>query len=1102
MRLSQVAKILNKGLTSVAGTLSAKGFKVEINPNTKINLEQLEVLAKEFKSTDLLNGARKPAEGPSADSHREAPARREQDDLPLYSRDDKGRASTPAAERPVEAPKPAPAIERAPTTILSGPKVVGKIDLDARPAPPQAKAPEPPRPSAPAAPVTAPAPTPAPVAKAEPVPQPAAPVARPEPQAVQPAAPAPAPAAAPVAVQPQPVAPKPAAPVVPAPVAEAPKPVAPRPAPVAAQQVAPKPAAPAAPAAAAPKAAQPVVTPAAPATPETPAAEPDAPVETIRAEGSVQLKGLTVKGTIDLTQFNRPQGGGGAAGRDKKGKRKRLPSPNDRRGPAPQGGGQGQGQQAGTGQPQTGGQANGPRNDRNQPGQGNDRRPQGDRPPYQGGDRTNNNAGNNQNRPATAGGDNRPANTSNTGGGAGGNNQNRTGGANTGGGAGGNNQNRTGNGPRPGGSNDKNRRPDRREAPTTREVQDSIRATNARIAGGNTRTNRGADRRRDRRADRADRERERIEQENEEAKILKVTEFVSANDLSSLMDVSINEVISVCLSAGMFVSINQRLDAEAITFIADEFGFDVQFVSAEEEVEASLADVPDTAEQLQLRAPIVTIMGHVDHGKTSLLDYIRRTKVAAGEAGGITQHIGAYSVKTQDDRMVTFLDTPGHEAFTAMRARGAKVTDVVIIVIAADDSIMPQTREAINHAQVAGVPIVFAFSKVDKAGADAEKIRNELSQMNILVEDWGGKYQSQEISSKSGLGIDDLLEKVLLESEVLELKANPDRRSTGTVVEATLDKGRGYVTTVLVQNGTLKQGDIMLVGAHYGRIRAMTNDRGERIKEAGPSMPVQILGLPGAPQAGDKFNVMETDREAREIANKREQLLREQTLRTRKHITLEEIGRRKAIGSFKELNVIVKGDVDGSVEALSDSLLQLSTAEVQVNIIHKAVGQISESDVLLASTADAIIIGFQVRPSANARKLAEQEQIEIRMYSIIYDAINEIKDAMEGLLAPTQEEVITGNIEVREVFKISKIGTVAGCYVTDGTVKRSHKIRIIRDFIVVHTGEISALKRFKDDVSEVRTGYECGLSIKNFHDIEVGDIIEGFEVKEVKRTLA
>ncbi len=807
----------------------------------------------------------------------------------------------------------------------------------------------------------------------------------------------------------------------------------------------------------------------------------------------MQLKGLTVKGTIDLTQFNRPQGGG-AASRDKKGKRKRIPNANDRRPGQPNPG-------QGGGQPQAGGQAqaNAPRNDR-------DGQPRGDRPGYQGGDR-NQNQGDRatQNRPAQGqgqgAGNNANTNTNRPATGApAGNNQNRP--AQGAGQGGGNNQGRNSNGPRPGSSNDKKRGGDRRDVPSKQEVSANIRATNARMTGGNTRTNRGADRRRDRRSQREEDRRLLTEQEELEAKTLKVTEFVSANDLSSMMDVSINEVISVCLSAGMFVSINQRLDAEAITFIADEFGFDVQFVSAEEETEASLDETPDADEDLQLRAPIVTIMGHVDHGKTSLLDYIRRAKVAAGEAGGITQHIGAYSVKTADGRMVTFLDTPGHEAFTAMRARGAKVTDVVIIVIAADDSIMPQTREAINHAQVAGVPIVFAFSKVDKAGSDAEKIRNELAQMNLLVEDWGGKYQSQEISSKSGLGIDELLEKVLLEAEVLELKANPSRRATGTVVEATLDKGRGYVTTVLVQNGTLRQGDIMLVGAHYGRIRAMTNDRGERIKEAGPSQPVQILGLPGAPQAGDKFNVMETDREAREIANKREQLLREQTLRTRKHITLEEIGRRKAIGSFKELNVIVKGDVDGSVEALSDSLLQLSTGEVQVNIIHKAVGQISESDVLLASTADAIIIGFQVRPSSNARKLAEQEQIEIRMYSIIYDAINEIKDAMEGLLAPTQEEVITGNIEVREVFKISKIGTVAGCYVTDGVVKRNHKIRIIRDFIVIHTGEISALKRYKDDVNEVRTGYECGLSIKGFNDIEVGDVIEGFEMKEVKRTLA
>ncbi|GAB3916506.1 translation initiation factor IF-2 [Larkinella terrae] len=640
---------------------------------------------------------------------------------------------------------------------------------------------------------------------------------------------------------------------------------------------------------------------------------------------------------------------------------------------------------------------------------------------------------------------------------------------------------------------------DRREEPTQREVKDSIKATQARMTGN--KPNRGADRRRDRRQERAERERERLDQENEEAKILKVTEFVSANDLASLMDVSVNEVIATCMSLGMFVSINQRLDAEAITVIADEFDYEVQFVSAEEEIESGLVEEPDAEEDLITRAPIVTIMGHVDHGKTSLLDYIRRTRVAAGEAGGITQHIGAYSVKTTDDRMITFLDTPGHEAFTAMRARGAKVTDVVIIVIAADDSVMPQTREAINHAQVAGSPIVFAFSKIDKPGANTDRIREELSAMNMLVEEWGGKYQTQEISSKSGQGISDLLEKVLLEAELLELKANPDKRATGTVIEAELDKGRGYVTTMLVQTGTLRQGDIVLVGAHFGRIRAMTDDIGQRLKEAGPSTPVQILGLPGAPQSGDKFNVMETEREAREIANKREQLLREQNLRTRKHITLEEIGRRKAIGNFKELNVIVKGDVDGSVEALSDSLLQLSTEEVQVNIIHKAVGQISESDILLASASDAIIVGFQVRPSVSARRLAEQEQIEIRLYSIIYDAINEVRDAMEGLLAPTTEEVIVGNIDVREVFKISRVGTVAGCMVTEGIIRRNNKVRVVRDFIVVHTGEISALKRYKEDVNEVRNGYECGLSIKNFNDIQVGDTIESFELKEVKRTL-
>lgn len=559
------------------------------------------------------------------------------------------------------------------------------------------------------------------------------------------------------------------------------------------------------------------------------------------------------------------------------------------------------------------------------------------------------------------------------------------------------------------------------------------------------------------------------------------------------------------MKMGIFASINQRLDAETIQMIALEFNFDVEFISAEEEVSFDTEIMVDKEEDLIHRAPIVTIMGHVDHGKTSLLDYIRRSKVASGEAGGITQHIGAYSVTIKEGdnkgKSITFLDTPGHEAFTAMRARGAKVTDVVIIVISADDSVMPQTKEAINHAQNAGVPIVFAFNKIDKPNANPAKIREDLAKENILVESWGGKYQEQEVSAKSGIGIDELLDKVLLEAELLELKANPNRNSFGTVIEASLDKGRGYVSTILVENGTLKIGDIMLAGQYFGRVKALVNSLGERVKEAGPSQPVQILGLPGAPQAGDKFNIMGSDREAREIANKREQLNREMSIRAKKHITLDEIGRRKAIGTFKELNVIVKGDVDGSVEALSDSLLKLSTDEVQVNIVHKAVGQISESDVTLASAADAIVIGFQVRPSNNARKIADAEQIEIRLYSIIYDAINEIKAAMEGMLAPKEEEVVTGNIQVREVFKISKVGTIAGCYVTDGYVKRNNKVRIIREGIVVHEGEIAQLKRFKDDVAEVKNGYECGLSIKNFNDIMMDDIIESFEIRELKRTL-
>jgi len=631
-----------------------------------------------------------------------------------------------------------------------------------------------------------------------------------------------------------------------------------------------------------------------------------------------------------------------------------------------------------------------------------------------------------------------------------------------------------------------------KEEPTQKEIQDQIKQTLARLQGGGKSGGKSKNRR-DKRSERS----KEVSDTPEESKVLKVTEFISANDLASLMDVSVNEVISVCMSLGMFVSINQRLDAEAITIITDEFNYDVEFTKSDEE-EAEIKVDEDPGELVE-RAPIVTIMGHVDHGKTSLLDYIRRSKVTHGEAGGITQHIGAYDVETSDGHKIAFLDTPGHEAFTAMRARGAKITDVAIIVIAADDNVMPQTKEAINHAQVAGVPMIFAINKIDKPNSNPDKIKEELANMNLLVEDWGGKYQSQEISAKTGLGIDDLLEKVLLESEILELKANPKKNAVGTVVEASLDKGRGYVTTIMVQGGTLRVGDTILAGQHYGRVKAMFDHLGQKVEAAGPSTPVQVLGLSGAPQAGDVFKVYDSEREAREIANSREQIQREQSLRTKKHITLDEIGRRLAIGSFKELNIIIKGDVDGSVEALSDSLLKLSKDEVKVSIIHQGVGQISESDVLLASASDAIILGFQVRPSANAKRLAEQEEIEIRHYSIIYDAINQIKDAIEGMLEPEFEEVITGNIEVREVFKISKVGTVAGAYVTDGYIHRKNKIRVIRDGIVIHEGEISALKRFKDDVTEVKYGYECGVSIKGFNDLQVGDTFEGYKMEEIKR---
>jgi translation initiation factor IF-2 len=641
-----------------------------------------------------------------------------------------------------------------------------------------------------------------------------------------------------------------------------------------------------------------------------------------------------------------------------------------------------------------------------------------------------------------------------------------------------------------------------KEEPTEKEIQDQIKATLARLSGAG-KSGKFAQRAKLRRGKRDDvalsAEEAAMEQELQ-SKVLKVTEFVTANELASMMDVPVTKIIGTCMSLGMFVSINQRLDAETLTIVADEFGYEIQFVKPDDESD-SVIEEEDAEDTLVSRAPVVTIMGHVDHGKTSLLDYIRKANVVAGEAGGITQHIGAYMVTTPTGKKVTFLDTPGHEAFTAMRARGAKVADIAIIVIAADDAVMPQTKEAISHAQAAGVPLVFAFTKIDKPGANSEKIREQLSTMNILVEDWGGNFQSQEISGKSGLNVDLLLEKVLLEAELLDLKANPSKRATGSVIEATLDKGRGIVTTVLVQAGTLKVGDPILAGSYSGRVKALFNERGQKVDQAGPSVPVQVLGMQGAPTAGDRFNAMENEVEAREIANKRLQLMREQGLRTQKHITLDEIGRRLAIGNFKELNLIVKGDVDGSIEALSDSLLKLSTPEIQINVISKAVGQISESDVLLASASDAIIIGFQVRPSPGARKLAEAEQIDIRLYSIIYDAINEIKAAMEGMLAPEFEEKITANVEIRDTFKITKVGTIAGCMVLDGTITRNSKIRIVRDGVVVYTGELASLKRYKDDVKEVSRGYECGLNIHNFNNIEVGDIVEAYEQVEVKRKL-
>lgn len=787
-------------------------------------------------------------------------------------------------------------------------------------------------------------------------------------------------------------------------------------------------------------------------------------VEVIKAKAQ-QLSGLTIKGKIELPVEKPKKKGKPVASSDEKRKKKKKKKLV--RNPKP-------------GQSVNNQNQGGNNNNRNQGN--NNNRSQGNNNNRSQGNNNNRSQGNNNNR-SQGNNNNRQ-----------GNNNNRSQGNNR------NNNNQRTRRDKRNRNNNRNNNNEKTEI-SAKQIRDRLKATMAQVQGSGSAPGSGG--RSKAKAIKKQKRREAAEgEEAETTKILKVTEFISANDLASLMDVSINEVISSCLNLGMFVSINQRLDAEAIKFIALEFEYDdVEFISTEEDVKMEEEETPDKEEDLSERAPIVTIMGHVDHGKTSLLDYIRSSNVTDSESGGITQHIGAYDVVTEGGKRIAFLDTPGHEAFTAMRARGAKVTDVVILVVAADDRVMPQTKEAINHAKNADVPIVIAINKVDKETANPDKIREELANEGVMVESWQGKYQDQEISAKTGQGIPELLEKVLLEAELLELKANPDKKASGTVVEASLDKGKGYVTTVLVQTGTMEVGDVILAGSHHGKVKAMSDHLGRRLQKVGPSTPVQVLGLNGAPQSGDLLKVMESEREAREIANKREQIQRAQKIRATKGLTLEDISRRRLLGNFQELKVIVKGDVDGSVEALSDSLLKLSTEEIAVRVIHKAVGGISEADVQLAIASEAIIIGFQVRPFNKAKMLAEQEGVQIKLYSIIYNAINDVKDAMEGMLAPKFEEVIVGNIEIRETFKISKVGTIAGCYVLDGYIKKNNKIRIIRDHTVIYEGELASLKRFKDDVQEVKFGYECGLSVKNFNDIMVGDIIESFEQREIKRTL-
>ena len=969
-KLNKIAKELNVSVPTIIDFLRKKNITVDENPNTRIEDNVADMLTAAFASDKNLK-------------NRSAQIAEERKETRQQQRAAEQKPAQPAAQEPR-------------LTTVQKPRILGKINLDAKGNPVAPK----------------PAPAPAPEKKQETA-APAPVQAKPEEK--KPEAPKPAPVAEKKPTQP--------APAAKAPVADDKKPAKEQQAPAApkAQHADEKPAA-------KPEKAE-----------EKPAAAPGSEPEVFTLERSTPAPALKIVGSIDLSSMNlntRPK---------KRGK-------DDRRNK------NGQNAQGATG-------AEGDRKKRRR---------------ITGKEKVD------IEKAGKQAADNRG--------------ENRRGGNNNGGGNNGGGQRNNGGDNRRGDNRRGNKQPQRPVQPEVSEedVQKQVRETLARLTSKDKGLKKGAKWRKEKREANAAHERELHQAELAESKVLKITEFVTANELAVMMDVPVNNVIATCMNIGMMVSINQRLDAETINIVAEEFGFSTEYVSAE--VSDAIAQEEDREEDLESRPPVVTVMGHVDHGKTSLLDYIRKANVIAGEAGGITQHIGSYNVTLSDGRHITFLDTPGHEAFTAMRARGAKVTDLVIIIVAADDAVMPQTVEAINHASAAGVPIVFAINKVDKPHANPDKIKEELAAMNYLVEDWGGKYQSQDISAKQGLGVDELMEKVLLEAELLDLKANPHRRAVGTIIESTLDKGRGYVANVLVQNGTLHVGDIVLAGNNFGRIKAMFNERNQRIKEDGPAMPALILGLNGAPAAGDTFNVLETEQEAREIANKREQLAREQGLRTTKLLTLEDIGRRRAIGNFQELNIIVKGDVDGSIEALSDSLIKLSTDEIQINVLHKAVGEISESDVTLAAASDAIIIGFQVRPSVAARRAAERDGVQIRLYSVIYQAIEEVKDAMAGMLAPEIKEEVTGTAEVLETFHVSKVGTIAGAMVREGKIRRGCKLRLIRDGIVRYTGDLGSLKRFKDDVKEVSSGFDCGISIAGYNDIKVGDMLEAFEEKEVART--